>query len=310
MDLPLKIFNMGIKKLDERQQVKAIERDINSSLSSKNNKKLKEVCYGFEAIFIEKLWQEMKKTLPKGGLFEDKILENYLSIFDMEFAKTLAKDGGIGLSDLLYKNLKSGLEERSRWIDKQETLNKKAISQDQKKQEEVSFKKFIEKVNTIHRVENLSKTIENKRLENKNNFILDKFIMPVKGKISSHFGWRRDPFTHHWAWHNGIDISVPYGTPVKASKDGVVIFADNAKGYGNLVIIKHPDGFKTYYAHLSKIFVRTGEKIEKGKELGKVGNSGRSTGPHLHFEIRFKDTALDPEHIEREIAFLKLKTKG
>ena len=268
--------------------------------NSKKLKKLKEACIDFEAIFIEKLWNEMKKTLPKGGLFEDKILENYLSIFDMEFARSLAQKGGIGLGEMLYENLKTTLEEKSRWIEPRS--DNKVINP--KKLEKSSFKEFLHKIRTIHQVEDLANKLKNKKDKNDRND--SSFIMPVHGKISSHFGWRIDPFTHKWAWHNGIDIAAPVGTPVRSFGDGKVLFAGERGGFGNLIIIQHSNGLKTYYGHLSKIIVKKGQIVKKGEVIGKVGATGRATGPHLHFEVRLKDKAIDPEHLKKEFAKLKV----
>jgi lipoprotein NlpD len=115
------------------------------------------------------------------------------------------------------------------------------------------------------------------------------FIWPVEGVLTSKYGQRSGNF------HAGIDLAAPIGTPVVAADDGEVIHAaDQTTGYGNLVIIKHRDNFFTVYGHLSEILVESGERVRKGQVIGKVGNTGRSTGPHLHFEIRHRKDAVDP----------------
>ena len=126
-------------------------------------------------------------------------------------------------------------------------------------------------------------------------------IMPADGRISSRFGKRIDPISKRgYSFHKGIDIAAPKGTPVYASADGKVIRAEFVRsGYGNLIIIQHADDLATYYGHLSKIIARKGDRVSKGQLIGKVGSTGRSTGPHLHFEVRRGNKALNPEEFVR-----------
>lgn len=112
--------------------------------------------------------------------------------------------------------------------------------------------------------------------------------------VSSGFGWRRDPMTGAARFHQGIDIAVAYGRDVKSAAEGVVSFAGVQGGYGQTVIVDHNDGRQTRYAHLSEPLVRSGEAVAEGQVVGKSGNSGRSTGPHLHFEMLVNGRAVDP----------------
>lgn len=126
----------------------------------------------------------------------------------------------------------------------------------------------------------------------------DGFQLPLQKavmRISSHFGKRRDPFHRKRTFHGGIDLAAPQGTPVFASRDGrVVRTAKNAKGYGQLVVIKHSFGYSTYYGHLSRIEVKRGQQVRAGQVIGKVGATGRATGPHLHFEVRKNGNRRNP----------------
>ncbi|MEM7182309.1 MAG: M23 family metallopeptidase [Spirochaetota bacterium] len=106
------------------------------------------------------------------------------------------------------------------------------------------------------------------------------------GRISSKYGSRVDPFTKKKTFHGGVDIAAKKGTPVFAAAAGKVILAKRKGGYGKLVIIKHKLGYETRYGHLDKILVKKKQKIKKGQKIGKVGATGRATGPHLHFEVR------------------------
>lgn len=121
------------------------------------------------------------------------------------------------------------------------------------------------------------------------------FANPIPGaKISSNFGHRRDPFNGRSAMHSGMDFKAPTGTPVRATGDGVVIKAGRKGGYGKTVEIRHKNGLTTRYAHLSRISVKQGQRISVGKVIGNVGSTGRSTGPHLHYEVRKNKKALNP----------------
>ncbi|NEQ68062.1 MAG: M23 family metallopeptidase [Symploca sp. SIO2D2] len=116
-----------------------------------------------------------------------------------------------------------------------------------------------------------------------------KFMFPltIPAAIGSVFGWRLDPFTGDSRFHSGTDIGAPQGTPVVAAASGEVTYADFAGGYGLMVIMRHEENTQeSRYAHLSEIFVRPGEQVEQGSVIGRVGSTGRSTGPHLHFEWR------------------------
>jgi murein DD-endopeptidase MepM/ murein hydrolase activator NlpD len=112
--------------------------------------------------------------------------------------------------------------------------------------------------------------------------------------VSSRFGWRQDPLTGETTFHKGVDIAVAYGHDVKAAADGVVSFAGVQNGYGNTVVVDHDGGRQTRYAHLSQEFVRAGDIVSEGQVLGKSGNSGRSTGAHLHFEVLVNGRPVDP----------------
>ena len=120
-------------------------------------------------------------------------------------------------------------------------------------------------------------------------------IAPIKSVwYSSNFGWRIDPFTGKNAMHEGVDYMVPEGTPIYASAGGVVVYADMHPEYGNMVEIDHGNQIVTRYAHASKLLVKVGQLVRRGQEIGLSGSTGRSTGPHLHFEVRYKGIAQNP----------------
>ncbi len=119
-------------------------------------------------------------------------------------------------------------------------------------------------------------------------------IWPVRGYLSGYFRYRKDPFTGRNSFHQGIDISTPLGKPVIAPADGIVISASRDKGYGNVIVIKHRFGYTTRYGHLSKFAVRRGQEVKRGDVIGYIGQSGKATGPHLHYEVRINNKAVNP----------------
>jgi murein DD-endopeptidase MepM/ murein hydrolase activator NlpD len=120
------------------------------------------------------------------------------------------------------------------------------------------------------------------------------FRFPADGPISSPFGWRMHPIYHELRMHTGIDIGAKYGTPARAAAAGTVVVADYVSGYGTTIVIDHGGGLATLYGHLSRLGVRVGSVVTAGQTIGAVGNSGNSTGPHLHFEVRVHGTPVDP----------------
>jgi murein DD-endopeptidase MepM/ murein hydrolase activator NlpD len=120
-------------------------------------------------------------------------------------------------------------------------------------------------------------------------------LWPIEGRLMSGFAERTDPFSGEGAFHKGVDISAPTGTLVHCAAEGVVVLAEPVSGgYGRLVIVDHGGGIQTYYAHLSKISVHTGQEIHRGELLGAVGSTGRTTAPHLHYEVRVGGTPRNP----------------
>ena len=123
---------------------------------------------------------------------------------------------------------------------------------------------------------------------------------PVSGDISSGFGWRVDPFTGRRSWHAGVDIKAGPGEAVRAARGGVVSFAGKHPELGNLVVVDHGDGLRTFYGHNRSLEVRVGQTVSTGTELAQAGSSGRASGTHVHFEVRRGDLALNPEPLIRQ----------
>ena len=171
------------------------------------------------------------------------------------------------INGLNKKNYKSGIKENVI-----ENINVKNITDNQE----------------VQRIQN----IQNENINNKN---FGKILWPVKsGRITSKFGNRNHPVLKSVKFHRGVDIAVSLGTPVYAGIRGIVTFAGKRGNYGNLVEIEGSDGIKVRYAHLSKIDVVTGQKVLDGEKVAETGNTGMSTGPHLHYEIIVDDSPVNP----------------
>jgi murein DD-endopeptidase MepM/ murein hydrolase activator NlpD len=119
-------------------------------------------------------------------------------------------------------------------------------------------------------------------------------MWPVEGRVASSFGEREDPINGEGAFHSGVDIDAPYGTPIRAAGDGVVTGADLGVGYGRAVVLNHGHDVRTLYGHLSAIAVVPGQHVTRGQVIGYVGQSGRATGPHLHYEVRLHNVPVNP----------------
>lgn len=123
---------------------------------------------------------------------------------------------------------------------------------------------------------------------------LSSLLVEGRSRVSSGFGIRRDPLHGRHKFHHGLDVAAPEGADIRAVRSGTVTFAGERRGYGNVVEIDHGDGMSTLYAHASVINARVGDHVNEGQVIAEVGSTGRSTGPHLHFEVRQADRVVDP----------------
>jgi murein DD-endopeptidase MepM/ murein hydrolase activator NlpD len=119
-------------------------------------------------------------------------------------------------------------------------------------------------------------------------------VWPTRGWVTSDFGVRLDPYTAERMMHRGLDIATPQGQTVYSPSDGTVVFAGTESGYGKVLVLDHGYGVKTRYGHLAEIFVKQGERVKRGARVAAVGNTGRSTGPHLHYEVRVNGIPENP----------------
>src|SRR5262249_14929366 len=134
-------------------------------------------------------------------------------------------------------------------------------------------------------------------LEDLRNVVVAMRAVPISQPVygaqyeqTSGFGARVDPFTHHYSFHPGLDFAGPWGSTVHSTAPGTVVYAGARGGYGNCVEIDHGYGFRTRYGHLSAVLVQVGQRVSKGSAIGRLGSTGRSTGPHVHYEVWFDST--------------------
>lgn len=163
---------------------------------------------------------------------------------------------------------------------------------------ELNTTKFNKKVNSFKEdLSLLNEKIEQIYFQNKDKIRFvgaTPSLIPVNGWITSEFGMRRHPIRRSIRMHNGIDIASPVGTPIKSPSDGIVLYSGVDRGYGKMLIIDHGYGITTLYAHASELLVKRGDRIKKGDFIAKVGSSGASTGPHLHYEVQVDGIPSNP----------------
>lgn len=157
------------------------------------------------------------------------------------------------------------------------------------------LKDILDSLNELNTPEN-RELVDLTASQNKLKKYLDTIptFWPTSGRISDGFGYRIHPITRRKTFHEGLDIGAPYGQTIKAAASGKVTFVGRKSGYGYVAIVNHGHGISTLYGHASKLLVKEGQTVAKGEAIAKVGSTGTSTGPHLHFEVRINDTPVDP----------------
>ncbi|EKD42161.1 MAG: peptidase, family M23/M37 protein [uncultured bacterium] len=216
---------------------------------------LKKASTDFEAFFMGQVMEEAHKAIPKSDLMGDSMgLDLYQSLFIQETVKQACATG------------------RGFGLSKYFTEKRHATP-------------------AINDLKKLSDAKSNPSLPVK-EFIVASPLPSLD--ISSAFGIRRDPFKHKLKHHDGIDLKGKQGTPIEAAADGKVSYSGVMKGYGNVVILDHGNGYETLYAHNQKNDVTVGESIKQGQVIGNIGKTGKATGPHLHFEVRKDGAKINP----------------
>jgi len=233
--------------------------------------KVGELAQEFESMMLLQMLRQMRQSMMDGqdgedgerGLYADTMTDTV----DGELARQLSKAGGVGIADSLQR----ALEQRAK---------------------SVPAGSAVQGLTPAPPIPLQPVTAPNLHTH--------EFMALASGQLmptTSPFGWRSDPFTGETKYHAGVDLGAAYGTAVPAVAGGRIVEAGTEGAYGNTVVIEHEPGLQTRYAHLSAIEVAVGDRVESGREIGRVGQSGRATGPHLHFEVIRNGQRVDPAGI-------------
>lgn len=250
-----------------------------SAAQPRAERELRAAAAEFESLFINQMMKSMRDTIAKSELFHGGNAEEiYTSMLDAELSKSMARSGGIGLADMLLKQLSS---------------------QEPEAPFEVNGSVPSSKAFPIEKPSAPAATSAPPPAQEESPEEGGGFSFPIRdmSRISSHFGERKDPFTGKSRFHHGMDIAAESGTPVYPASPGKVIFSGRKGGYGNMVEVLHEDGLVTRYGHNSENAAKEGELVSPSRPIAFVGSTGRSTGPHLHFEVLRQGKALDPESL-------------
>jgi len=299
--------------IQNKLRMDSLARTLNAG--STDEKKLREACRGFESAFLQKLMAQMRATVPKDGLLHGPYEDKYLSMFDQALGDKLAEAGGIGLADMMYAQLKervgggkgqAGTAEApapGTVLPANRPTAGKGLERVASRPSEIpgTSKRTVADAVVAHPSHALFLSSEQAAGADASvpgrEQAARELAAPVSGTITSDYGWRGDPFTGRTAWHAGMDIAAPEGETVAACWDGQVVFAGPRGGYGNAVIVEHQGGWRSVYGHLSRIDVQEGDVVAAGRKIAEVGSTGRSTGPHLHFELRYAGASVDPMQV-------------
>lgn len=242
-----------------------------------SKERLKGAVKDLEALFFYEILKEMRQSTEGGFLGKGMGNDIFGSLFDMEMAK-LFSERGLGLGEIILKQI-SGREENKPGspISPPKELNRSSLA-----------KECFPGSSMDHQ----SKDRGTGELESKS-----PPRTPADGRISSGFGWRSDPFSGEQKFHGGIDIAAPSGREIYPINNGRVIFSGLTPGYGNTVVIDHGDGYISKYGHNLTNLVSVGDEVESDQVIALVGNTGKSTGPHLHFEVQHQGKKINPQNL-------------
>lgn len=281
--------------IDHLPKGSAVIAQRNSDLSNQKRSEILRTCQEFESVLVNQMFETMRKTIPEGGLFEKSNAESiFTSMLDTELARSAStrERSGLGLASQMYEQLAREsidnvpLDYNDDQLDQQLGLGNFGATQ----------QRYAPSAPGQSDMMLTPDSVDMRQIEQRYGASPGRmFEHPLpSGEISSPYGMREHPMSGERRMHRGVDIAAPMGTPVKAARAGEVIFAGENGGYGNMVILRHPGGYESRYAHASALTVQQGDRVDAGEVVALVGSSGRSTGPHLHFEIRRNEQDQNP----------------
>ncbi len=249
---------------------------LKTEYTPEERQRLSDSSQEFEAMLVNLMISEMRKGMVseegQEGLFEDsQTTKVFRSMLDYEYSKALADHENLGLAEQIMDQFGIPTENGTFRLQAPDDIAHPGLS-------------------PLSAIASMLPTHPESA-----SYGDGKFLRPAAGVVSSGFGMRIHPLTHKYQMHQGVDIAMPTGTRIHAAESGRVTFAGHKDGYGKVVIMEHADGYQSVYGHLSDIGVEAGDVVRRGETIGLSGNTGRSTGPHLHFEILKDGKRLDPE---------------
>ncbi|MBI3090176.1 MAG: peptidoglycan DD-metalloendopeptidase family protein [Candidatus Tectomicrobia bacterium] len=268
-----------------------ISRNLSEALQRRegggDDAELREAVHKFEALFVHFMLQQMRATIERSSLFgQGQSMEIYESLLDQEVATEVAKQGGLGLGERLLQQLQQGSRAAAPRQHASGALPPAGLPAEPwtEPPQGVSAGEAGEPPYEPHSPAAAGEVSPPPQ----------SYRLPVQGTISSAFGVRHDPYTAKLAFHQGVDLAAPEGARVRAAKAGTVVFSGAQPGHGNTIIIDHGDGYTTQYSHNASNHVRPGARVAQGEVIAEAGSTGRSTGPHVHFEMRRAGRAVNP----------------
>jgi len=266
--------------------------------SGMKSQKVDNVAKDMESLFLHQMIKSMRQA---SGSSADKGLgsSTYSDMFDMEMANVMS-ERGVGVNEVVAEQLnrQGANQDNNNGQSNLPSMNTNKsfnipVTQSIKARGMASYQSASGSYDTSKIIKDLDKSIS----ESIDNAQPLRAEMPVKGVISSEYGMRAHPITGELKFHHGMDIAAKEGTPIHPVKAGEVIFSGQQHGYGNVIIIKHDDGYVTKYAHCEKSLVNKGDMVDVSTEIGLVGETGEATGPHLHFEVAHNGKSINPKEI-------------
>ena len=280
--LPTAPFSQGIESLRGRTDPAAMRAAVRE----------------MESLFAYEMVKAMRSAsgtsaAGSGGFGGDV----YGSLFDMELARLLSSRNGLGLQEILLKRMGQSEYSQKNKENQKETGNVGIAAEGIEPSAATPAAIAAPEVPAPHTHDPLEEGGPAVTISGEG-------ALPIRegGRVSSAFGYRKDPFTGEAKFHHGIDIAAAEGTEVYPAKGGEVMFSGYRKGYGNIVEIDHGDGIVTKYAHNRANRVATGDRVGPDTVIAEVGSTGRSTGPHLHFEVQYEGRKVPPQTIFAGIA--------
>lgn len=234
-------------------------------------KRVAELAHQFESLFIAQMLRQMRQSLTMAGDDEDdktsKPFEAMTDQMDSALAQNLSENGGLGIAQVII-----------------DAFNQQQASK---------APGAVARANVGAAPVSVPLTTPQAPVSLPSSAAPTAMPLPAS-HVTSKFGWRHDPLTGQTRFHKGVDLRAAYGQPVASVASGKVVQAGPQGGYGLSVVVEHESGIRTRYAHLSEVSVKAGDAVADGETIGKAGQSGRSTGPHLHFEILADGRPVDP----------------